>query len=125
MTRLIRAGIVLDALALALFLGSFAYARVVLPLAASRYVVALDRAQVFCEDNLRAFDPTLAENLRHNVGPFVTQDHQRTIEFVLILAIALTVVRLMLLVILRRTSARARGAATGQHNTGCAGPGAA
>lgn len=114
MRRLIVGTIVLDALALLVFLVSFAYARIMLPLAANMQVIALDRAEVFREDKLREFAPGLAENLRHNLGPFITQDYQRAIERLLVLAIALTVAHLVVLRVVRRSIAKAQAGAPGR-----------
>ena len=88
-----------SALALILF---FAYQRVFLSIAGASYVAELDRAGVFSEDRLRAYDPTLAQNLRYNVGEYITQDHERAFSIVLVIwAVAVAV---NLVIFLRRAS---------------------
>ncbi len=111
MRKLITASIVLNGMALVVFLGSWAYARVILPTATSRYVTAMDRAGVFCEEKLRTFDPALADNVRHNAGPFITQDYRKAIMFLVTVGVGINAITLVMLVRLRRMFPQSRGPA--------------
>jgi hypothetical protein len=101
-------GIALNSIALALFAASYVYVRVFAPIATSRNITAMDRAGVFCEDKLREFDPQLAANIRHNVGPFIAKDYRHAVALVLSVAVATSAVTLVLLVLVGRVSGRSQ-----------------
>ncbi len=104
MRRVLSISILLNCIALIVFLGSCAYVRLMLPVSTSRHVTALDRAGVFCEEKLRAFDPYLAANLRSHVGPYIVQDYRQATTFLLIVGIASSALTLVGLLTLRRVS---------------------
>lgn len=104
MRRVLSVSILLNCITLTVFLGSSAYVRLMLPVSTSRHVTALDRAEVFCEEKLQAFDPYLAANLRSRVGPYIVQDYRQATTFLLIVGIASSVLTLVGLLTLRRMS---------------------
>ncbi len=71
-------GLAVSVAGLTLFLMALMYAGLLLPATARGYVTELDRAGVFREDRLQAYDPALAgPNLRVTLGPWVAQSYYR------------------------------------------------
>ena len=99
--KLFALGLVLNVSACLGGIAAIFYASVLLTTKSCTYVTALDRAGVISEARLREFDPNLAQHIRRNLGPYITQAHQRFVLHMLWIGIGLTASNIVLFVGLR------------------------
>ncbi len=108
-------GLVISATGVLVFLGYLLYAQMLLPVAAGLNVTELDRAGVFNEGQLQAFNPSLAgPNLRVRLGPWIANSYQRAIAQATVVGVIVCLLNVILFVLILRVQRQAERTETPQ-----------